>query len=138
MRYVDTQEREDLILDLLVDSYIKKSRPISSSYLCQTFHLPYSSATVRNVMESLEKKGFISHVHTSSGRVPTKQGFRYYVEHLNKEDILRQDVGVQTIDIDMISDFQELFERMLDTLANISGYTSLIGIWGMDILCEHI
>ncbi|MFH1768423.1 MAG: hypothetical protein ABH858_04610 [Candidatus Omnitrophota bacterium] len=132
MRCLDVRKREDEILDLLVDSYIKKSHPISSSSLCQEYNLPYSSATIRNVLESLEKKGFLSHPHTSSGRVPTKDGFKHYVESLSKdkESLLKETLIEDLFDIDSIGDFQDILDRVLTGLSNISGYISLIGIWG--------
>jgi len=131
MRYVDAQKREDEILDILVDSYIKEYHPISSFYLCESCHLPYSSATVRNVMESLEKKSFLSHVHTSSGRVPTSLGFRHYVEHLNCKDSFSEDEAKELKEVDALNDIGEILDRSVDILSNISGYTSLMGIWGL-------
>ena len=131
MRYVDTKKREDQILDLLVESYIRESKPISSSYLCRYYKLLYSSATVRNVMESLEKQGFLSHVYTSSGRVPTKIGFRHYVDGIHAEDIAR-DGSLVPIELDAENAVENVFDKALDVLSNISGYTSLIGIWGLE------
>jgi len=131
MRYVDTKKREDEMLDLLVESYIKESKPISSSYLCSHCRLPYSSATIRNVMESLERQGFLSHVYTSSGRVPTKNGFKHYVDSLNPEE-LAKNCALVPIEFDAESDIENVFDKALDVLSNISGYTSLIGIWGLE------
>ncbi len=134
MRYVDSKKREDDILDLLVTSYIKESHPISSSYLCDNYHLPYSSATIRNVMESLEKKGFLSHIHTSSGRIPTKLGFKYYVEHLiEKGEFLKEDEETveELVEFDTYNTtIEDVFNKALDILSNISGYISLMGMWG--------
>ncbi len=130
MRCLDTKKREDEILDLLVDSYIEESHPISSSYLCRKYNLCYSSATVRNVMESLERQGFLFHVHTSSGRVPTKYAFKHYVGHLNKEELIKESHHHEPFSFEAISDVKELFEAAVEALSNKSGYTSLIGIWG--------
>ncbi|UCC95728.1 MAG: heat-inducible transcription repressor HrcA, partial [Candidatus Omnitrophota bacterium] len=88
VRLANSREREEELLDLLVESYIQESRPISSTYLCDKYHLPYSSATVRNILENLEKRGYLSHVHTSSGRVPTKGGFKHYVSGLQETDTM--------------------------------------------------
>ena len=132
MRYVDARKREDEILDLIVDSYIKEFHPVSSSYLCQKHNLPYSSATIRNVMGALEKQGFLTHVYTSSGRVPTKSAFKRYVEHINKKDIINDDDLPELANIDRASDVQEVFNVALEVLSNISGYTSLIGMQGFE------
>ncbi|RKY40351.1 MAG: hypothetical protein DRP76_02125 [Candidatus Omnitrophota bacterium] len=121
MRHIDTKKREEEILQLVVESYIKESNPISSGYLCQRFKLPYSSATVRNVMESLEKRGFLSHIHTSSGRVPTEEGFRKYVKMLRKKQFkerkIKMDLSARSI--------EEIILKAVDILANLSGYLSL-------------
>jgi len=128
---LDTRERETEILNLIVGSYIRESKPISSSHLCQQYHLPYSSATVRNVMENLERKGFLSHIHTSSGRVPTRAGFKYYVEHLKEDEIL-QDYPI-TIDIETeMIDSNAAINHVLDILAQSSGYTSFLALAGRD------
>ena len=132
MRSIDSKKREREILDLVLDSYIEESRPISSSYLCEKFHLPFSSATVRNVLESLEKKGFLSHIHTSSGRVPTQLAFRHYAQHLDREEISK-DTHVELMDIaGEIDHIDDVFDKALKVLSDISGYTSLIGIWGIE------
>jgi transcriptional regulator of heat shock response len=129
---LDSKEREEEILALVVESYIRKSTPVSSTYLCDTYHLPYSSATVRNVMEALEKNGFLSHIHTSSGRVPTQEGFKYYVGHLQEEDFLKEEYPI-SLDFSSLGDVDEVINYSLDILAEISGYTSLVAVAGKDV-----
>jgi len=132
VRFIDPREREEEILGLIVESYIKESKPISSAYLCQKCRLNYSSATVRNVMVSLEKQGLLSHIHTSSGRVPTKEGFKHYVERFSEEDISEN----YQVSLDFYSlptpGIDEIVNYTLDTLAQTSGYTSLVAISGKD------
>jgi transcriptional regulator of heat shock response len=130
VKHVDAKEREFDILDLIIKSYIQESKPISSHHLCECYGLSYSSATIRNIMESLEKKGFLSHIHTSSGRVPTKNGFKYYVSHINEESFT-QEYPV-TLNVEAPADINELIERSLDTLAQASGYTSLLALSGRE------
>jgi len=132
MRYVDSKKRESKILGLVVDSYIKESRPISSSYLCNKYKLPFSSATVRSVLESLERQGYLSHVHTSSGRVPTQSAFRYYVENLDREKMLKEHSDFKPAEFDSFTKIQDVFNRALELLSAVSGYTSLIGISGFE------
>ncbi|MBN3040421.1 MAG: hypothetical protein JW867_04775 [Candidatus Omnitrophica bacterium] len=129
-KYVDTREREEEILDLVVDSYINESKPISSSYLCKKYSLKYSPATVRNVLLSLEQQGFLSHIHTSSGRVPTKSGFKRYVGHFKEEDIVKDNPLGFTRDDSSNITFNDLIEFSLDALNKFSGYTSLIAVSG--------
>lgn len=132
MRYVDSKKRENKILGLVVDSYIKESHPISSSYLCNKYSLPFSSATVRSVLESLEKQGYLSHVHTSSGRVPTQSAFRYYVENLDREKMLKEHSDFERSEFNSFTKIQDVFNRALELLSSVSGYTSLIGISGFE------
>ncbi|MBD3246061.1 MAG: hypothetical protein GF333_03525 [Candidatus Omnitrophica bacterium] len=128
----DTRERENGLLDCIVESYIRESRPISSSYLCEKYRLPYSSATVRNVMERLEEKGLLSHVHVSSGRVPTQRAFKQYVDKLKEEE--RDYTPELPVEIDRAGacdlGLDESFHVTLDMLAEASGYTSLIAYTG--------
>ena len=130
MRHIDAKKREDEILELIVKGYIEESKPISSGYLCKRFQLPISTATVRNVMESLERKGFLSHLHTSSGRVPTKEAFKYYVEHIEENDT-SQDLTLE-MEVDVGEHIEDFLNKSLDILADISGYTSLIAISGLE------
>ncbi len=75
-------EREQLILQAVVQSYITTAEPVGSRAIVKRFGLELSPATVRNVMADLEEGGYLEQLHTSSGRVPTDQGYRYYVNHL--------------------------------------------------------
>ena len=78
--------RKFFILKLIVEEFIKTAKPIGSQTLIDTYNLSYSSATIRNEMFSLEEDGYIEKPHTSSGRVPSAKGYRYYIEHLRSKD----------------------------------------------------
>lgn len=132
VRQINNQQRENEVLGLIIDSYIKESRPISSAYLCEECHLGYSPATVRNIMLSLERQGLISHIHTSSGRVPTKEGFKHYVDSLTEEDINKQDNTSLDFYSLVDSSMDSLINYSLDSLAKLSGYASLIALSGRD------
>ncbi|MEK7793950.1 MAG: heat-inducible transcriptional repressor HrcA [Candidatus Hydrogenedentota bacterium] len=75
-------EREELVLHAVVHAYITTAEPVGSRALVKRVGLDISPATVRNVMSDLEEMGFLAQLHTSSGRVPTDQGYRYYVDYL--------------------------------------------------------
>ena len=74
--------REQQVLKAVVEDYILNHVPIGSNVLKQKHAFDCSSATLRNAMASLEKKNLMMHTYTSSGRVPTDVGYRYYVDHL--------------------------------------------------------
>jgi heat-inducible transcriptional repressor len=75
-------ERQRTILRDIIHSFVVTANPVGSRYLSKEFDLGLSPATIRNVMSDLEEGGYISHPHTSAGRVPTDKGYRYYVNAL--------------------------------------------------------
>lgn len=75
-------ERQRAILKLIVQEYVNSGRPVGSKTLTERYAVGVSSATIRNEMASLEEAGMVLQPHTSGGRVPTDQGYRYYVHHL--------------------------------------------------------
>ncbi|MBM3138932.1 MAG: heat-inducible transcription repressor HrcA [Chloroflexi bacterium] len=79
-------ERQAEILRLVVREYIETADPVSSRSLVEKHGLTVSTATIRNEMARLEEDGYISHPHTSAGRVPSERGYRHYVELLMSED----------------------------------------------------
>ncbi|MFN8449470.1 MAG: heat-inducible transcriptional repressor HrcA [Anaerolineae bacterium] len=74
--------RQEEILSCVVRAYTDSPEPISSKYLVETYHLSFSSATIRNEMAVLEELGYLTAPHTSAGRVPTENGYRYFVKRL--------------------------------------------------------
>ncbi len=84
----DLTRRQEEILSLIVEAYTDNPEPISSKYLVESFALGVSSATIRNEMAVLEDKGYIGAPHTSAGRIPTEQGYRYFVRRLLKTNEL--------------------------------------------------
>jgi heat-inducible transcriptional repressor len=77
-------EREQLLLRVLVGSYIRDGQPVGSRALSRESGLALSSATIRNIVADLESLGFVSSPHTSAGRVPTDKGYRFFVDALLK------------------------------------------------------
>lgn len=77
--------RSEMILKMIVEHFIKTAQPVGSQTLLDEYKLDYSSATIRAEMNSLEKAGYLEKTHTSSGRVPSKKGYQYYVEHLREQ-----------------------------------------------------
>jgi heat-inducible transcriptional repressor len=74
--------RQQTILNLIVHTYVATAAPVSSKALLEAAGLGVSSATVRNDMAVLEEGGYLTHPHTSAGRIPTDKGYRYFVERL--------------------------------------------------------
>jgi heat-inducible transcriptional repressor len=77
--------RQETILELIIREFVATAEPVGSKRLVEAYGLDVSPATVRNEMKRLEQMGYLSHPHTSAGRVPTHQGYRYFVQHLLPE-----------------------------------------------------
>ncbi|MGA1790923.1 MAG: heat-inducible transcriptional repressor HrcA [bacterium] len=75
-------EREIRIFLELLTHYIHNSEPVGSRTLSKKLSIELSPATIRNIMADLEEKGFLTHPHTSAGRIPTEKGYRFFVDHL--------------------------------------------------------
>ncbi|MDO8673560.1 MAG: heat-inducible transcriptional repressor HrcA [Dehalococcoidia bacterium] len=75
-------QRQQAILRIIVGEYITTTVPISSASIVGKYGLSVSSATIRNDMADLEEEGYITHPHTSAGRIPASKGYRYFVERL--------------------------------------------------------
>lgn len=90
MRQLDPKiaaERKQKLLRWIVHDYIRTSRPIASASIAEEAGLDLSSASIRNILKELEEEGFLHQPHTSSGRVPTDRGYRFYVDYL--QDVQR-------------------------------------------------
>ncbi|HHT55780.1 MAG TPA: heat-inducible transcription repressor HrcA [Acholeplasma sp.] len=78
--------RQKLILKAIVEYYVEYAQPVGSKILTKMPYLDYSSATIRYDMARLEELGYLEKTHTSSGRIPSERGYRYYVNHLVTRD----------------------------------------------------
>ncbi len=119
-------ERQENILKLITTEYIKSARPVGSNLICK--ELNCSSATVRNEMAALEDLGLLEKTHTSSGRVPSEAGYRYYVDHLMK---LKELNGEDLHKLQIIFDNQQLqltdtLSESLKIISDMTSYTSIV------------
>lgn len=110
-------ERAAILLKQLVSSYILDGQPVGSKQLAQNAGLDISSATIRNVMSNLEKKGLVVAPHTSAGRIPTEQGLRLFVDNL---------LEVQPIDEGLISQLQQKLDPDKDSDELVSEASQLV------------
>lgn len=100
-------ERRQLLLALVIKEYIKKAQPVGSEALAK-LDLGISSATIRNELAALEEERFLTHPHTSAGRVPTEKGYRYFVETLmdnmeltaEEQQMIRHQFHQVTLDVE--------------------------------------
>ncbi len=79
---MELTERKLKILQAIISDYVRSAEPVGSRTLSKKFDLGISPATIRNEMSDLEEMGYLSHPHTSAGRVPSDKAYRLYVNHL--------------------------------------------------------
>src|SRR5213082_1022416 len=104
--------RERQILTAIVETYISTGEPVASQAVSRTNKDGLSAATIRNVMADLSEAGYLEQPHTSSGRVPTPEAYRYYVEQLTgKAHLSHEDQNIIQGSLQGISDVQEFMER---------------------------
>jgi heat-inducible transcriptional repressor len=81
------REKDKIVLNVIVENFLKSGKPVSSGLIVQKKVLADSPATIRNIMAKLEKMGYLSQPHTSAGRMPTDKGLRFYVNSLFDETL---------------------------------------------------
>ncbi|MCI9000551.1 MAG: DeoR family transcriptional regulator [Clostridia bacterium] len=120
-------KRKKEILQAVVDEYINTAEPVSSATLVEKYGLNYSSATVRNELAELENNGYLDKPHTSSGRVPSEKGYRFYVDELvNEEDISLEEIKyIQTKLATKVNEIEDLTKIATSTLSEITHYTTV-------------
>src|SRR5216110_670016 len=133
-------DREREILTAIVETFISTGEPVGSRTLARTSREGLSPATIRNVMADLADAGYLEQPHTSAGRVPSAEAYRYYVEQLTgKASLSQEDQGIIQESLHGISDVQEFMERTSHVLSLIShnvGVTVAIG--GPKNALEHV
>ena len=110
-------ERKRKVLQAIIEEYINTAEPVSSGALMEKYDLSCSSATIRNEMADLEKQGFLDKVHTSSGRIPSAKGYRFYVDELMQDD------RISVEEIKYISDKLETKVHEIEDLTKITATT---------------
>ncbi len=86
--YQDMDKRNQRILKAIIASYIETGGPIGSRTISKKYDFGLSPATIRNIMSDLEEMGLLTHPYTSSGRIPTEKGYRYYIDNIMSENEL--------------------------------------------------
>lgn len=120
-------EREKLVLNAIVNYYLNFGDTIGSRTLVKKYGIDLSSATIRNVMADLEDMGFIAKTHTSSGRIPTDKGYKYYLDELLKiEKLTKQEK--ENIELSYEYRVNELDMLLQHTSSLLSKLTTYAGI----------
>ncbi len=118
-------DRKKKILQAIVEEYIEKAEPVSSGSLVK--ELNCSSATIRNEMAELEQAGYLDKPHTSAGRIPSQQGYRYYIDELLTEDKLtkREIEYIKSKLETKVNELEDLTKIATTTLSELTHYTTI-------------
>lgn len=119
-------ERQSALLKEIVESYVNDAKPVGSKALAPK--LRCSSATVRNEMSALEELGYLEKTHTSSGRIPSKDGYKYYVDNLMKPKELNGEemLKLQTIFSNNELVLSDAIKECMAIISEITNYTSIV------------
>ena len=121
-------DRQKLILKAIIEEYVSTNEPVGSKMLTEKPYLTFSSATLRNEMQELEENGYLKKTHTSSGRIPSDIGYRYYLDHLFIRD---DNVSEYYKYADEILDNKYLskedsLKKLAEFISNLTGYYSAL------------
>ena len=121
----ELDERKTKILNIIIRNYLETGEPVGSRTISKDPELSLSSATIRNEMSDLEELGYILQPHTSSGRIPSDKGYRFYVDHmmLEKDKELSE---VKAMMIEKTEKMEKMLQRAVKALAEQTNYTSVI------------
>jgi len=133
-------EREREILTAIVETFISTGEPVGSRTLARSNREGLSPATIRNVMSDLADAGFLEQPHTSAGRIPSPEAYRYYVEQLTgKARLSGEDESIITDSLHGITDVQEFLERTSHVLSLISHNVGVaVAVGGPKNALDHV
>jgi heat-inducible transcriptional repressor len=134
-------ERKRLILQAVIDDYVKSAEPVGSRTISKRADVSFSPATIRNEMADLEELGYLAQPHTSAGRIPSNKGYRFYVDHLMKlERLAMGDVGkIKMMFAEQFVEFEQVIQQTASVLSELTNYTSIVlGPEVFDTTLKHI
>jgi heat-inducible transcriptional repressor len=130
---MNLDDRKALLLRAVVHDFIQTAEPVGSRTLAERYELGVSAATIRNELATLEEQGYLSHPHTSAGRVPTDRGYRFYVDSLSGVGRLAraQEAAIVRY-FEGAADLEETLRRTSVLLASLSSYTAMVAPPSLD------
>lgn len=119
--------RQTLILQIVIDDYIRSAQPVGSRMLSKSDAVTFSSATIRNEMADLEEMGYLEKTHISSGRVPSEKGYRFYVDHLLSPQILgiEEVQALESVFAEQIFEMEKVVQKSAKILSDLTHYTTI-------------
>ncbi len=121
-------ERSKKVLKAVILSYIKTALPIGSRSITERFDFGVGSATIRNIMSDLEEGGFLTHPHTSAGRIPTEKGYRFYVDTLFEEEAFLNNKNSIMMEAEQLVQREDASLLLQDTSRLLSDLTHYMAV----------
>lgn len=134
-------DRQLFLLQILIDDYISSAEPVGSRAISKRTDVRYSSATIRNELLDLEEMGFLEKPHSSSGRIPSEKGYRFYVDHLLSPELLSQDEikNIEGLFAERLVELEKMAKQSAKILSDFTNYTSIVlGPEVFDTKLKHI
>lgn len=121
-------DRQLLILQAIIDDFIHTAQAVGSRTLAKKDEITFSPATIRNDMADLEEMGFLEKTHSSSGRIPSEKGYRFYVDHLLSPSLLSKEelVTIRSMFNRKIFELERLAQQSAQILSEFTNYTSIV------------
>ncbi|TLS39347.1 heat-inducible transcriptional repressor HrcA [Pseudalkalibacillus caeni] len=121
-------ERQLFILQLLIDDYIRSAEPVGSRALSKREDVTFSSATIRNELADLEEMGFLEKTHSSSGRIPSEKGYRFYVDHLMMPPVISKEeiYNIKDLFAEKMYEVERVIQQSAKILSELTNYTAII------------
>lgn len=127
---MELSERKKKILSAVIETNVKSknAEAVSSKQLQEEYLPKLSSATIRNELNALEEMGYLTHLHTSSGRVPTKEGYEKYINELMHEKKLssKEKESIKSSFANRLLNIRDIIERSAKTISKATNYTSIV------------
>ncbi|GMA60007.1 heat-inducible transcriptional repressor HrcA [Alicyclobacillus fastidiosus] len=121
--------RQQLILSAIIEDYVRMAEPVGSRALAKHEQIQFSPATIRNEMADLEEMGYLAQPHTSSGRVPSQKGYRFYVDHLMSQDPVEMDsaaAALRSFFTQRMDEMEQVVREMSTVLSTLTRQTAIV------------
>ncbi len=121
-------QRKQQLLNLVIDKYIATAEPVGSRFLLSSGKMDIGEATIRNELRTLEQEGYLTHPHTSAGRIPTAKGYRHFIDNLdkNKLKIGKKENNILGMAVRSEKDYSKSRKNLSKKLAEISNQAVIL------------
>ncbi|GEL78331.1 heat-inducible transcriptional repressor HrcA [Tenuibacillus multivorans] len=120
--------RQLLVLKVIIDDFIETAQPVGSRHIAKKDQVSYSPATIRNEMADLEDLGYLEKTHSSSGRIPSEKGYRYYVDHIMSPlQLSKNEVNqIRYSFSNRMMELERVMQNSAHILSELTRYTTIV------------